>query len=186
MHTQELPKHSWSLPLSSQSVGRLPSLVFQHHHANKIPSNFKNQMIGKTAQIASPTPMINLVKAQRFVFDSIKRLLDFTKKQISGLVGTKVIVIKRTSDILLNQRMNNQLHRDRDARMSFRSSSFVSPFTAPDHNSSPRLIASVRLSSSESFGSAPSKLSKSIAARSARSPSFNFKASIPISESFMR
>ncbi len=171
--------HGWTvcsqtLPLPGQTERRLSSVMPQHHHANQLPSNFKNQMIGKTGQIASPPPMINRVKTQRRGFDSIKCPNEFCKEHIPGSIRTKIIVIKCIPNILLDQRMNDQPHRIRDARILLRSSSLLSPTTAPDHSSSPRRIASVRLSSSESFGSAPSRLSQIIAARSARSSSLSF------------
>ena len=73
------------------------------------------------------------------------------------------------------------IHFLRDARNSSTNSSMGIPSTALDLSSSPRRIASMRLFSSKSFGSAPSRLSTMSATSSSLSPGSSFSASAVIS-----
>lgn len=161
-------------------------IVAKHRDKNIIIPNLEHQMIREIVQITSPPEFIQKVKLLGCLFKFLACPVKRRIKTISSRIRTLVVVVKNATKILPNRRVKGQLHLARIARISRMNSSSGIPFTAPDHSSSPRLIASVRLSSSESFGSAPPKLSKIIAARSARSPSLNFITSIPISESFMR
>ena len=143
-------------------------------------------MIRKSSQVAAPTTVSHRMALGRITLDPFERCRKGKEQPVSSLIGTTVVVFEGLPEITPYKRVNYQSHRPRKTRNSLRKSSLSIPFTAPDHSSSPRRIASVRLFSSESFGSAPSRLSRISAARSARSPSSKDIANALISESFMR
>lgn len=161
-------------------------VVAKHGDIHLIISDLKNQMIRKFGEITSSPALIQKMETGGHHFDSPPCIFECLEKTVTRRFRPLVVIVENTAEVLPNRRMKSKPHLARKARNSSMNSSSGIPFTNPDQSSSPRRIASVRLSSLESFGSAPSKLSKIIAARSARSPSFNFIASIPISKSFIK
>jgi len=176
MHTDKSQKirvhpRSSVVPLPSSQDFELPQL--------------KNQMIGEFRQVASAPRRVERMKFRRSLLDSPNRRFEFREESITSRIRPLVVVVEDFVEVSPDQWVEDQLHLARDARIPFIKSRSAIPCTTPDRSSSPRRTASVRLSSSKSLGSAPSRLSRISAARSARSPTPNFSASAPISVALM-
>lgn len=157
----------------------------EHRDKDRSPIHFKHQMIGKLCQVAASPRIVEPMKFRRPFLYSPNPCFERGEKPVACGVGPLIVVGENLPKIPSNQRVKNHLHLVRDARNSSMNSSSAIPSTSPDLSSSPRWIASSRLSPSESLGSAPSRLSRISTARSARSSTPSFSASAPISAIFI-
>jgi hypothetical protein len=189
---QRLPaaKPSLLVPPTAEPEPWRPSIMPQHRNENHFVLNFEHQMIGKASNLTPPPFRIERVATIRRLLDSCDRIPESFIQTVSCRVRTCVVIFKRQLEIAPDQEVKDDRHRARSLSRSARNSAMNSasgiPSSLPAFNSSPLRIASVRLSSSESFGSAPSKLSMIRCINSARSDSSSFIASAPISETFIR